>query len=108
MEIIFVSAIIGLLLYYCWRVVLIGAIGFVVIFCGLGAYFDHEKKQQQQLEIPIQTTIVQQTIPKVDPLKAEYVRDCVSYGLDRNWCERRWDGTDVDDLVASAQHQEKP
>ena len=108
MEFIFVSALIGLLLYYCWRVVLIGAIGFVVIFCGLGAYFDHEKKQQQQLEIPIQTTIVQQTIPKVDPLKAEYVRDCVSYGLDRNWCERRWDDTDVDDLVAPAQHQEKP
>ena len=108
MEFIFVSALIGLLLYYCWRVVLIGAIGFVVIFCGLGAYFEHEKQHQQQLEIPIQTTIVQQTIPKVDPLKAEYVRDCVSYGLDRNWCERRWDGTDVDDLVAPAQHQEKP
>jgi len=58
-EIIFASAIVGLLLYYCWRIVLIGAIGFVVIFCGLGAYFDHRNANQQQPQIVVDSQIAQ-------------------------------------------------
>jgi hypothetical protein len=101
-EFIFASAIIGLLLYYCWRIVLIGAIGFVVIFCGLAAYFDHINENQQQ-------TIVQ-AVAEVDIVKEQYVRDCVSYGLDRGWCGRNWDGVteENDDVVALMQQPEKP
>jgi hypothetical protein len=117
-EFIFVSAIIGLLLYYCWRIVLIGAIGFVVIFCGLAGYIDHRNANQQQpqtvvdSQIPIaqpQQTIVQ-AVAKVDTAKEQYVRDCVSYGLDRGWCGRNWDGVteENDDVVALMQQPGKP
>jgi hypothetical protein len=101
-EFIFASAIIGLLLYYCWRIVLIGAIGFVVIFCGLATYFDHRNENQQQ-------TIVQ-AVAEVDIVKEQYVRDCVSYGLDPSWCGRNWDGVteENDDVVALMQQPEKP
>ena len=106
------------MLYYCWRIVLIGAIGFVVIFCGLATYIDHRNANQQQpqivvdSQIPIaqpQQTIVQ-AVAKVDTAKEQYVRDCVSYGLDRGWCGRNWDGVteENDDVVALMQQPGKP
>jgi ABC-type bacteriocin/lantibiotic exporter with double-glycine peptidase domain len=113
-EFIFVSAIIGLLLYYCWRIVLIGAIGFVVIFCGLATYFDHRNANPQQIVVDSQIAQPQQTIvqavAKVDTAKEQYVRDCVSYGLDRGWCGRNWDGVieENDDVVALMQQSGKP
>ena len=118
MEFIFVSAIIGLLLYYCWRIVLIGAIGFVVIFCGLAAYIDHRNANQQQPQIVVDSQIpiaqpkqtIVQAVAKVDTAKEQYVRDCVSYGLDRGWCGRNWDGVteENDDVVALMQQPGKP
>ena len=114
MEFIFASAIIGLLLYYCWRIVLIGAIGFVVIFCGLATYFDHRSANPQQIVVDSQIAQPQQTIvqavAKVDTAKEQYVRDCVSYGLDRGWCGRNWDGVteENDDVVALMQQSGKP
>lgn len=43
-----------------------------------------------------QNTIIQQPIKPVDKTRNEYIRDCVSYGLNKKWCEKNWDGI-VDD-----------
>jgi hypothetical protein len=42
----------------------------------------------------IPTPSIQNNVAKVDSSRNEYIRDCVSYGLNRKWCEKNWDGVD--------------
>lgn len=86
-----------------WRIVLIGA-GLLLCF---GVLANHEIKpaptpvNEVKIIEEVNTTpapIVIQVPEKVvivDPRRVEYVRDCISYGFTKEWCEDNWDGKSV-------------
>lgn len=83
-----------------WRVVLIGA-GLLLCF---GVLANHEIKPAPMPvkevkiieEVNTPAPIVIQVPEKViDPRREEYVRDCISYGFTKQWCEDNWDGKSV-------------
>jgi len=39
----------------------------------------------------IREVIISTPEKPVDPRRAEYVRDCVSHGFDKQWCKDNWD-----------------
>lgn len=86
-----------------WRIILIGA-GMLLCFTVLA---NHQPKtdsvQNQEVkevkiidEVYTPAPIVIQVPEKViDPRREEYVRDCISYGFTKQWCEDNWDGKSV-------------
>ena len=82
-----------------WRIILIGGAALALIVIVANHTPEAEIKptiQVAQVVQPnqevIKEVIVNPTPVKyVDPRRAEYVRDCVSHGFDKQWCKDNWD-----------------
>ena len=81
-----------------WRIILIGgaALAFIVILVNHTP--ETEVKSNVQVAQVVQPTqeVIREVIistpeKPVDPRRAEYVRDCVSHGFDKQWCKDNWD-----------------
>ena len=48
-------------------------------------------KPYQQNEEVIKEVVISTPEKPVDPRRAEYVSDCVSYGFAKQWCKDNWD-----------------
>jgi hypothetical protein len=81
-----------------WRIILIGgaALAFIVILINHTSEAEVKPNIQiAQVVEPKQEVISEVIISPpekpVDPRRAEYVRDCVSHGFDKQWCKDNWD-----------------
>ena len=81
-----------------WRIILIGgaALAFIVILVN----HTPETKVKSNVQVAqvvqpkqevIREVIISTPEKPVDPRRAEYVRDCVSYGFAKQWCKDNWD-----------------
>ena len=81
-----------------WRIILIGgaALAFFVIVANhtseaeVKPNFQVAQVVQPKQEV-IREVIISTPEKPVDPRRAEYVRDCVSHGFDKQWCKDNWD-----------------
>jgi hypothetical protein len=81
-----------------WRIILIGgaALAFIVVLINHTPETEVKPNVQiAQVVEPKQEVISEVIISPpekpVDPRRAEYVRDCVSYGFAKQWCKDNWD-----------------
>jgi len=85
-----------------WRIIFIGgaALAFFVIVANHTSEVEVKPNAQaaqaaqviQPKEEIIKEVIISALEKPVDPRRAEYVRDCVGYGFDNQWCKDNWDG----------------
>ena len=87
-------AIIG----YFWQIILIGGSFLLVAFVLYNYTPKIEVKPNievaqvvQSKQEVIREVIISTPEKPVDPRRAEYVRDCVSHGFDKQWCKDNWD-----------------
>jgi len=81
-----------------WRIILIGgaALTFIVILVNhtpqteVKPHIQIAQVVQPKQEV-IREVIISTPEKPVDPRRAEYVRDCVSYGFAKQWCKDNWD-----------------
>jgi len=81
-----------------WRIILIGgaALAFFVIVANHTSEAEVKPNIQvaqvvQPKQEAIREVIISTSEKSVDPRRAEYVRDCVSHGFDKQWCKDNWD-----------------
>ena len=81
-----------------WRIILIGgaALAFIVILVNHTPEMEVKPNPQvaqvvQPKQEVIREVIISPPEKPVDPRRAEYVRDCVSHGFDKQWCKDNWD-----------------
>jgi hypothetical protein len=81
-----------------WRIILIGgaALAFIVILVNHTPEMEVKPNIQiaqvvQPKQEVIREVIISTPEKPVDPRRAEYVRDCVSHGFDKQWCKDNWD-----------------
>ena len=81
-----------------WRIILIGgaALAFIVILVNHTPETEVKPNVQiaqvvQPKQEVISEVIISPPEKPVDPRRAEYVRDCVSHGFDKQWCKDNWD-----------------
>ena len=81
-----------------WRIILIGGAALALIVIVANHTSEAEVKptiQVAQVVQPkqevIREVIISTPEKPVDPRRAEYVRDCVSHGFDKQWCKDNWD-----------------
>lgn len=81
-----------------WRIILIGgaALAFIVILVNHTPEMEVRPNVQiaqvvQSKQEVIREVIISTPEKPVDPRRAEYVRDCVSHGFDKQWCKDNWD-----------------
>ena len=81
-----------------WRIILIGgaALAFIVILVNHTPEMEVKPNVQiaqvvQPKQEVIREFIISPPEKPVDPRRAEYVRDCVSHGFDKQWCKDNWD-----------------
>ena len=81
-----------------WRIILIGgaALAFFVIVANHTSEAEVKPNVQvaqvvQPKQEVIREVIISTPEKPVDPRRAEYVRDCVSYGFAKQWCKDNWD-----------------
>ena len=81
-----------------WRIILIGgaALAFIVILVNHTPEMEVKPNVQiaqvvQPKQEVIREVIISPPEKPVDPRRAEYVRDCVSYGFAKQWCKDNWD-----------------
>ena len=81
-----------------WRIILIGgaALAFIVILVNHTPKTEVKSNVQvaqvvQPKQEVIREVIISTPEKPVDPRRAEYVRDCVSHGFDKQWCKDNWD-----------------
>ena len=81
-----------------WRIILIGgaALAFFVIVANHTPETEVKSNVQvaqvvQPKQEVIREVIISTPEKPVDPRRAEYVRDCVSYGFAKQWCKDNWD-----------------
>jgi hypothetical protein len=81
-----------------WRIILIGgaALAFIVILVNHTPETEVKPNIQiaqvvQPKQEVIREVIISTPEKPVDPRRAEYVRDCVSHGFDKQWCKDNWD-----------------
>ena len=81
-----------------WRIILIGgaALAFIVILVNHTPETEVKSNVQvaqvvQPKQEVIREVIISTPEKPVDPRRAEYVRDCVSHGFDKQWCKDNWD-----------------
>ena len=81
-----------------WRIILIGgaALAFIVILVNHTPETEVKPNVQiaqvvQPKQEVIREVIISTPEKPVDPRRAEYVRDCVSYGFAKQWCKDNWD-----------------
>lgn len=81
-----------------WRIILIGgaALAFIVILVNHTPETEVKPNVQiaqvvQPKQEVIREVIISPPEKPVDPRRAEYVRDCVSYGFAKQWCKDNWD-----------------
>ena len=81
-----------------WRIILIGgaALAFIVILVNHTPETEVKSNIQvaqvfQPKQEVIREVIISTPEKPVDPRRAEYVRDCVSHGFDKQWCKDNWD-----------------
>jgi len=81
-----------------WRIILIGgaALAFIVILINHTPQTEVKPNIQiaqmvQPKQEVIREAIISTPEKPVDPRRAEYVRDCVSHGFDKQWCKDNWD-----------------
>ena len=81
-----------------WRIILIGgaALAFIVILVNHTPETEVKSNVQvaqvvQPKQEVIKEVIISTPEKPVDPRRAEYVRDCVSHGFDKQWCKDNWD-----------------
>jgi hypothetical protein len=81
-----------------WRIILIGgaALAFIVILVNHTPETEVKPNVQiaqvvQPKQEVIREVIISTPEKPVDPRRAEYVRDCVSHGFDKQWCKDNWD-----------------
>ena len=81
-----------------WRIILIGGAALALIVIVATHTSEAEIKPNVQVAQVVQPKqeIVKEFIistpeKPVDPRRAEYVRDCVGYGFDKQWCKDNWD-----------------
>ncbi len=81
-----------------WRIILIGgaALAFIVILVNHTPETEVKSNVQiaqvvQPKQEVIREVIISPLEKPVDPRRAEYVRDCVSHGFDKQWCKDNWD-----------------
>jgi hypothetical protein len=81
-----------------WRIILIGgaALAFIVILVNHTPQTEVKPNIQiaqvvQPKQEVIREVIISTPEKPVDPRRAEYVRDCVSYGFAKQWCKDNWD-----------------
>ena len=99
LEIIVIVGIVIAIIGVFWKIILIGV---SALFC-LSVLAKHlppvevqpiveiVKPYQQNQEV-IKEVIVNPTpVKQVDSRRDEYVRDCISYGFEKSWCENNWD-----------------
>ena len=81
-----------------WRIILIGgaALAFIVILVNHTSEAEVKPNPQvaqvvQPKQEVIREVIINPPEKPVDPRRAEYVQDCVSYGFAKQWCKDNWD-----------------
>ena len=81
-----------------WRIILIGgaALAFIVVLVNHTPEMEVKPNPQvaqvvQPKQEVIREVIISPPEKPVDPRRAEYVRDCVSHGFDKQWCKDNWD-----------------
>jgi hypothetical protein len=81
-----------------WRIILIGgaALAFIVVLINHTSEAEVKTNVQvaqvvQPKQEVIREVIISTPEKPVDPRRAEYVRDCVSHGFDKQWCKDNWD-----------------
>jgi hypothetical protein len=81
-----------------WRIILIGgaALAFIVVLVNHTPETEVKPNVQvaqvvQPKQEVIKEVIINTPEKPVDPRRAEYVRDCVSYGFAKQWCKDNWD-----------------
>jgi len=81
-----------------WRIILIGgaALAFIVILINHTPQTEVKPNIQVAQVIQPKQEVIREVIistpeKPVDPRRAEYVRDCVSYGFAKQWCKDNWD-----------------
>ena len=78
-----------------WRIIFIGGaalVFFVVVVNHMSKVEVEPISQVVQPKQEIVEEVIISTFEKpVDPRRAEYVRDCVSYGFAKQWCKDNWD-----------------
>ena len=81
-----------------WRIILIGgaALAFIVVLVNHTPEMEVKPNVQvaqvvQPKQEVIKEVIINTPEKPVDPRRAEYVRDCVSYGFAKQWCKDNWD-----------------
>ena len=81
-----------------WRIILIGgaALAFIVVLVNHTPEMEVRPNVQvaqvvQSKQEVIKEVIISTPEKPVDPRRAEYVQDCVSYGFAKQWCKDNWD-----------------
>ena len=81
-----------------WRIILIGGTALALIVILVNHTPETEVKSNVQVAQVVQPkqevireVIISTPEKPVDPRRAEYVRDCVSHGFDKQWCKDNWD-----------------
>ena len=81
-----------------WRIILIGgaALAFIVVLVNHTPEMEVKPNVQvaqvvQPKQEVIREVIISPPEKPVDPRRAEYVQDCVSYGFAKQWCKDNWD-----------------
>jgi len=81
-----------------WRIILIGgaALAFIVILVNHTPEMEVKSNVQIAQVVQPKREVIREVIistpeKPVDPRRAEYVRDCVSHGFDKQWCKDNWD-----------------
>ena len=81
-----------------WRIILIGGAALALIVIVANHTSEAEVKPTIQIAQVVQPNqeVIREVIistpeKPVDPRRAEYVRDCVSHGFDKQWCKDNWD-----------------
>lgn len=70
-----------------WKVILIGGSFLLFAMVVMNHTQSFEVKSYSQPRVEMAKTVQ----PKIDPRRAEYVRDCVGHGFTKQWCEDNWD-----------------
>ena len=81
-----------------WRIILIGGAALALIVIVANHTSEAEVKPTIQVAQVVEhkqevakEVIISLPVKYVDPRRAEYVRDCVSHGFDKQWCKDNWD-----------------
>ena len=81
-----------------WRIILIGGSALALFVIVANHTSEAEVKPNPQVAQVVQPkqevireVIISPPEKPVDPRRAEYVRDCVSYGFAKQWCKDNWD-----------------